>query len=29
VYAYRRSQAEYDLGQYYANVLSVNFTYSY
>jgi hypothetical protein len=29
LYAYRRSQAEYDLGQYYANVLSVNFTYSY
>jgi hypothetical protein len=29
VYAYRRSQAEYDLGQYYANLLSVNFTYSY
>jgi len=29
VYAYRRSQAEYDLGQYYANVLSVNFIYAY
>jgi hypothetical protein len=29
VYAYRRSQAEYDLGQYYANLFSINFTYSY
>jgi hypothetical protein len=29
VYAYRRSQAEYDLGNYYANLISVSFTYSY
>lgn len=29
VYAYRRSQAESDLGQYYANLISVTFTYSY
>jgi hypothetical protein len=29
LYAYRRSQAESDLGQYYANVVSVTFTYSY
>jgi hypothetical protein len=29
LYAYRRSQADSDLGQYYANLISVTFTYSY
>jgi len=29
LYAYRRSQAESDLGQYYSNLISVTFTYSY
>jgi hypothetical protein len=28
-YAYRRSRAEYDLGDYYANVISLGFSYSY
>jgi len=29
LYAYRRSQAVADLGQYYANLISLTFTYSY